>query len=113
MRSSLPVLPTPNVEPDEVSGIDIADVLRILGRRWMALGTVFIILFAAGIGIVGALPKRYTGEAVLILEMARAKAVDVKTETDQVPLDRAVINSELDVFRSRSLAEQVVDKLGL
>ena len=113
MRSFVPALSASHAEPEESSGVEIVDVLRILWRRRVALVMSFVVLFALGRGIIELLPQRYTAEAVLILEMTREKAVDVKSAADQVLPDRAVINSEMDVFRSRGLAEQVVDKLAL
>ena len=113
MRSYVPALSAPHVDPEEPSGVELADVFRILWSRRLALAVAFVGWFALGYGVIEVLPQHYTGEAVLILEMARAKPVDVKSAADQVLPDRAVINSEMDVFRSRSLAEQVVDKLGL
>ena len=113
MRSLVPALAAPHAEPEDASGIESSEVLRILWRRRLALALAFVGLFALGCGLIEVLPQRFTGEAVLILEVARAKPVDVKSAADQVLPDRAVINSEMDVFRSRGLAEQVVDKLGL
>jgi capsular exopolysaccharide synthesis family protein len=113
MRSYVPGLPAPHIEPEEASGIEVTHVLRIFWRRRWVLASVFVLLFAFGYGIIKALPQRYTGEAVLILEVARGKAVDVESAAAQLDHDRAVINSEMDVLRSRALAEQVVDWFGL
>ena len=111
MHSYVPGLPA--LHPEEASGVEIADVLRVLWRRRVVLAAAFVVLFALGYGVVEVLPQRYTGEAVLILEVARGKAVDMNSAAAQLNQDRAVINSEMDVIRSRGLAEQVVDKLGL
>jgi capsular exopolysaccharide synthesis family protein len=113
MRSSLTALPDTYFQPEESRGIELGQALSILWRRKLVLLIAFAILFTAGLGIVQLLPERYTGEVALILEMARTKAVDVKSADDQLMLDRAIINSEMDIFRSRGLMEQVVDKLAL
>ena len=113
MRSSVPAPTALHVEPEEPSGVEIMDVLWVLWRRRLALAVAFLAVFALGYSAIGLLPIRYSGEVELVLEVAKAKAVDVKSAADQSLPDRPAINSEMDVFRSRGLVEQVVDKLGL
>jgi len=110
---SLPALPDTYFQPEESRGIELSQALSIVWRHKLALVIAFAVLFAAGWGVVQLLPNRYSAEVALILEMARTKAVDVKSAGDQSVQDRAIINSEMDVFRSRGLIEQVVDKLAL
>src|SRR5438093_8393848 len=95
MRSSVPALPNAHIEHEESQGIEVRQALSILWRRRLILVIGFVILFAMGRGIIELLPERYTAEVALILDMARAKAVDVKSADDQVILDRAIINSEM------------------
>jgi capsular exopolysaccharide synthesis family protein len=95
-----------------------------LRRYWSAFrkysGTfivLFLLFLALVVGASFVLPPRYTATAQVVIDTRMQAAVDVRTGTPSPtqtrPADPTAIDSEVEVLRSRALAEQVAAKLGL
>jgi succinoglycan biosynthesis transport protein ExoP len=108
-------LPVPYMRPPlgGADGIEILDLLKILWRRRTVMTVIIVVVVALGYWTLTRLPPRYTAEATLVLEVSSSKAVDVESVVAGLSKDTALINSEVDVLRSRGLAELVVDELNL
>jgi capsular exopolysaccharide synthesis family protein len=106
-------LPALHIQPESVRGIEISDLVRILWRHRVAMALVAVLTLVLGYLVVHNLPKRYTAQASLVLEVANSRPVDVDSVVPGLNKDTALINSEIDVLRSRGLAERVVDDLAL
>lgn len=109
-----------NVAPDSV---EVAEVARTLRRGWRAVvgflalgvfGAVAIILFA---------PERFAGKSSVLVRssaleaggglLAKVTGISALTGTDLGGLGGGGMETELQVLKSRSLAERVVDSLRL
>lgn len=95
-----------------------------LRRYWSAFrkysGTFLILtvlVFALVLGASFVLPARYTAVSQLLIDARMQAAVDVRSPTQPAtpnkPADPTAIDSEVEVIRSRALAEKVAAKLGL
>ena len=86
-----------------------AFITQLRGRRYVFLGTIAgIWLVAAAVTL--ALPERFTGTAKILVETAAANKSDGAAAT----LGKAApVESEVEILRSRGLAERVVARLAL
>ena len=99
----------------EVVDIDLSRYLRLaLKHRWLVLGTL---LAALVIGVIVTLLSTpiYTASATLQIDRQAAQALE---DADVAPAESMIAGEEFfqtqyGLLRSRSLAEQVVDRLGL
>jgi capsular exopolysaccharide synthesis family protein len=84
----------------------------ILSRAWRAIG-VGAILFLLVIGILSQIPRTYFAEGSVLIQPRRANLTRVEqTDWVQAP-DTSAIDTEVEVLRSRALAEEVVKRLKL
>ena len=81
---------------------------QLRGRRYLLLGTVAGIWLVAA-AVILAMPERYTGTARLLIETPAAGDSDAAATGDIT----GSVDSEIEVLRSRGLAERVVRRLNL
>ena len=97
-----------NVVSDE-GEIDLGGIGRaFLRNRWLIAG-ITAAAFAGSVAFALVVKPRYTGEAKLLVEMAR---FDQAVPNPQLPDPEAVV-SQVQVIRSRDLARAAIDRLGL
>lgn len=104
-RSVLDVAPT--------AGIDARQSIEVLRRgRWWVIGTAmfFTAMMAAFVYLV---PPRYTAELTAVFEPRGGEVLKVDASLPEIPQDEASVLNKIEIFRSRSLAERVVDSLKL
>ncbi|MFV2035433.1 MAG: GumC family protein, partial [Halocynthiibacter sp.] len=101
------------MRPDD-DEIDIAAVLGTLWRgKWLiAFCTVLAIFIGGYYAYVSATPL-YRSTATVILESREEQVVDLQSVIGGLSGDTSVVNSEVEVLRSRSLMEKVVNRLDL
>jgi capsular exopolysaccharide synthesis family protein len=86
---------------------------QVFRRHRLLIVFMLIGLNAIGVLAMALLTPRYTAEATLIIGPREAQVVDVKAVIAGLSGDTDVIDSELQLLRSRSIAEEVATKLGL
>ncbi|HVZ68314.1 MAG TPA: polysaccharide biosynthesis tyrosine autokinase [Rhizomicrobium sp.] len=59
------------------------------------------------------LPARYTASSVVMLETRKNNVTDLSSVLSQTPTDPASLQNQIQILRSRGLAEKVIGKLGL
>ncbi|VUX46850.1 conserved hypothetical protein [Candidatus Defluviicoccus seviourii] len=92
---------------------DLGDFLRLLNRRRpLILGFVAASLLIAYLVLQWMTPI-YTGTAELFLEKTQTNITDIKAVLTEAVDDPTGLSSEIEVLRSRGLADKVVDKLRL
>ena len=93
---------------------DLGQLLRKLWRRkGLIFGTVTVLTVLTAV-IVFQLTPRYTAEALLIIETRGANvAADVEAVLSGLSADSETIQSEIEVLRSRGLADKTVNRLNL
>lgn len=98
---------------DQHGEIDLRELIRKVWRRKgtligvTALGTIIAALILFQITPV------YTSTATVMVDPRKDTAVDVEAVLSGLPADQETIESEIEVLRSRRLAERVVQKLKL
>ena len=94
-------------------GLRMGQVGQMLLRRvWLIVGVVAVLNLLALIAITKITP-RYTAEASLIIGPRQAQVMDVKAVVAGLTGDTDVIESELQMLRSRRIAREVTAKLEL
>ncbi len=94
--------------------IDPGTLLRTLwrGKLWIAL-CAFVALLTGGYYTFGVAVPSYTSSAIVMLESRKEQVVDLESVMTGLSGDQASINTEIEVIRSRGLAEKLVRKLDL
>ncbi|WP_380068472.1 GumC family protein [Dankookia sp. GCM10030260] len=88
-------------------------MLAIWRHRYLVIGCLLLSLLLA-IGALAVLKRTYVSEAILQLDLSRREAGFGSDQSPAVALDAgSLIQSELRIIRSRQLARQVVERLGL
>lgn len=89
------------------------DLLQVLRRRkWLLLALVALVTGLAAL-FAFTQPPRYTATLQILFESRVGPVFDFESAVRGVPQDEAAILSEIQVLRSRVLAERVIDKLQL
>ncbi|MFC0406626.1 GumC family protein [Roseomonas elaeocarpi] len=84
----------------------------ILRRRWLILGTLLLLNVTAFVA-VRSLTPRYTAEASLLIGPRQARVVDLQSVIAGLSGESDVIESEVQVLRSRDIIRRAVERLGL
>ncbi len=83
-----------------------------LRRLWLIVG-VLVVLNGFALLAISKITPRYTAEATLIIGPRQAQVMDVKAVMAGLTGDTDVIESELQILRSRRIAREVAAKLEL
>ena len=97
--------------------IDLRSVMAMLRRRKAAiLGTIAAVVLVTLLVLVQLTP-RFTSTAELMMETRQTNVVDIQSVVSGLSVDgnsfQTGIQSEMNIIRSRSMAQRVIDKLGL
>lgn len=93
--------------------IDLRELLRKLWRhRGMIIGIVVVLMSLVAV-ILSQLTPLYTATAKVMINPRKAQTVNLEAALSGLPLDQETIASEIEVIRSKGLAERVVNKLEL
>ncbi|MGZ9033977.1 MAG: Wzz/FepE/Etk N-terminal domain-containing protein [Rhodospirillales bacterium] len=98
---------------DTVREIDAAWVLQTLKRRkwFVVLPTLAATCFAFFLLLL--VPSRFSATTEVMLDTAQQQVVNIQAVlTDALP-DQEAVDSQVEVFRSRGVAEKVISGLGL
>ncbi|HVZ14559.1 MAG TPA: GumC family protein, partial [Bauldia sp.] len=101
-------------QPQTDVEIDFGQLMRALRHRLPYL-IVFVVLVAAGVWLVlGRVAPVYKSETTLLVQGADASlAGTTQSAADSTALDAQAITSQVQVIKSRDLAQAVADKLDL
>jgi uncharacterized protein involved in exopolysaccharide biosynthesis len=102
---------TPSVEGD--SEIDLRFILRVLWRRKAAIFSTVILLCILCLIVLYQVTPRYTSSAQVILDPRENQIIDIEAVVSGLTGDVESIESEIEIIRSRSLAEKAIQKLKL
>jgi capsular exopolysaccharide synthesis family protein len=99
--------------PPSAPGTRLRDIGRILLRRSRLIVGMVVMLNIAAFVVVSNLPVRYTSEASLIIAPRQAQVLDMKAVVAGLSGESGVIESEIQILRSRKIARDVIEKLHL
>jgi succinoglycan biosynthesis transport protein ExoP len=94
--------------------IDLGHIFLVLWRRKAVVGGTFLAVLALGLYVILQLTPRYSASTTLLLQLKKNTILQDAEATGPVfGIDASAVRSELDVLRSRSLTEKVINKLDL
>ncbi len=92
---------------------DLREFFRTIWRwKWTILGLTFGLTMLCTLVLFQITPL-YKSDAMVMLEARESKVVDLEAVVAGLPPDVEILQSEIEVMRSRDLMAKVVDHLGL
>jgi uncharacterized protein involved in exopolysaccharide biosynthesis len=98
---------------------DVVDWMGFLRRHFLAMATTWVVVTGAAVYVVfNVLPKEYHSEAKFLVRNARQELVvgptaGQVTQSSSAGVTEEVLNTEVELLRSRDILAQVVEKLDL
>jgi capsular exopolysaccharide synthesis family protein len=93
--------------------IDFVEFARILSRqKGIILGVAAVVMIVAVV-VIYSLPTLYRATAYVEINPRQSKIVDFEAVLSGQPADAATMATEIQILRSRKLANKTVEKLGL
>jgi capsular exopolysaccharide synthesis family protein len=90
---------------------DLGEFLRLISRRKTPIIAFVVACCIAAVIILQSITPIYTGVAEVLIQVRQHNITDIKAVFTEELTDKAAITSEIEVLRSRGLAEQVADQL--
>lgn len=89
-------------------GIDWGDPawLTLALRHWRKILTLVVLGFLGGIGYLSIAPKIYLGVAQIEIEPTEKRVVRVDSITNDLGTDRSIIDGQIELMQSASLARK-------
>jgi capsular exopolysaccharide synthesis family protein len=85
----------------------------ILGRGWRA-ALIAIVIFAVIVGFASTLPRTYYAEGSVLVQPSHGNLADANQNQNTQPIDvTSAVDTEVEMLKSRTLSETVIEKLGL
>lgn len=107
--NSQPYSPNDSAEPI----VDVRAIWQVLRRRAAVIIGIVGCITAVTLLIVFQLTPLYTATTLVLLDPREQQVVDIEAVMSGLPPDSAVVDSEVEVLRSRRLAARVVEQLNL
>lgn len=96
-----------------VSDLDLRRTLTMLWRRrWMILAILALSVVGSWL-VASRIQPIYTATAQVMIDSRRTRIVDIKEVLSQLSPQLVTVTSEVEVIRSRALAQRVADTLDL
>ena len=91
----------------------IQDIYRLLLRRIWVIAWSMVFVVVVGATVVFSFVPQYTASAFVEINPRKSRIVNFEAVLTGLPADTATIQTEIEVIRSRNLAERTVEKLNL
>ena len=93
--------------------IDWRGQWAVLRRRSTLIAIVALAVLILGGGAAALIPRRYAAIAELMIDPRQERVVELQQVLPDMPADAAAVDTEVEVLKSRALAERVTDRMGL
>ena len=93
--------------------IDLRQLITIFRRRMWSFVAAGLLTFVTVLIFTLQATPMYTATASLVLNVREQRVVDIEAVLSGMPPDSAAVDTEVEVLRSRALAEAVVERLDL
>lgn len=105
--------PTPQTAPIDNDVIDLRRYFSVVGRaKWRILLLALLITVFAVVIVLNMRPV-YSAKATLLIEAQQAKAIKIEEVYGMNSSQQEYYLTQFEILKSRSIAETVIDKLGL
>ncbi|RBP77747.1 capsular exopolysaccharide synthesis family protein [Rhodobacter sp. 140A] len=94
--------------------IDLAQLFQSLRAGWRVIAAVTVLMISLGlIYAYGLATPIYTAQSMVVLDTRKNQVVDLQGVMSGITGDSAELNTEVEVLKSRGLAEKVVEEMNL
>ena len=93
--------------------VDLRDMLRKISRRKGVLTGTVVLMMALAVIVLNQITPRYTSSAQVMIEARQNRVVNIEAVVSGLPQDMETVESEIEILRSRRLAEKVIRALKL
>jgi exopolysaccharide transport family protein len=101
------------VTPQPTQVLDIRRMVAVFRRRMQLFAAVGLFIFIAVFLVTIQATPQYTATANVMLDTRQAKVVENEAVLSGLPADSSTVDTEVEILRSRQLAERVVEALNL
>lgn len=96
-----------------LQSIDILRLIAVFRRRLKLFAAIAVLILAVAIVVTIRATPLYTATANLMIDTRKEQVVDATAVLSGLSADSGVIDTEVEILKSRQLAERVVDTLKL
>ncbi len=100
-------------ENADIGVLDLRHLLTVFRRRFSIFTAVAAIILALVIVVTFQLTPRFSASTELIIDPRQEQVIDLNQVLSGLTPDTAVVESEVQIIKSRSLAGKVIDELDL
>lgn len=104
---------TPNTAPSNDDVIDLRRYFSVIGRAKWRIMLLAVLITAFTVVIVLNMRPVYSAKATLLIEAQQAKAVKIEEVYGMNSSQQEYYLTQFEILKSRSIAETVIDKMGL
>jgi succinoglycan biosynthesis transport protein ExoP len=103
------------MSPGSAAGgiVDLHRYIAAFRRRQRLFLGIVVAVFALAMVVTYQIKPRYTATASVMLDSRQEKVVDAQQVLSGLPMDSATVDTQVEVLKSRTLAQKVVDVLHL
>src|SRR5690606_3461203 len=91
----------------------LREFFRLILRHKLLVLVPTIVGIVGGCLIFANTPGRYVATAVVALDVRKVTVVPIDAVVSRLPQENPALRTEIDVLSSRSMAERVIDQLGM
>jgi exopolysaccharide transport family protein len=103
-----------NIEMAEGGGgPGLGDILTMAARRWRMIATIATVVSVAGIAILMTIPNRYEASATVQIDPRKRTIVQIENVQSDLKTETPIVESEVEVLKSRTVIGRVIDELNL
>lgn len=110
--SNFNLTPSAKVEAPEESQ-DLNQLIATFRRHSRVFVAIAVVIFAAVVLVTFQLTPRYTATANVMIDTRKHDVTNIDEVLSGLPADSSVVDTEVEILKSRSLAERVVKDLNL
>lgn len=98
---------------EQVGDVDLRQALKTLWRQKWTILLTFVVITGGTVAFVNTATPRYTADVQILFESSGGKFIDLAAAVEGRPQDEASVLGEIQVIKSRDLAQRVIDSLNL
>jgi exopolysaccharide transport family protein len=92
---------------------DLNQLISTFRRRSRVFAAVLVVIFAAVVVVTFQMTPRYTATATVMIDTRKHDVSNIEEVMSGLPADSSAVDTEVEILKSRTLAERVVDALKL
>lgn len=100
-------------EQGEEGGFALQDAIAIVRKRYRLIAVLTMLVGNIAAGVTLLIPNRYVAVATVQIDQRAKKIVNIEGVISDLKADTATVDSEVEIIRSKAIAQRVIDILQL